>query len=346
MASRSLSPQDRSSSKSTRPWLRAAIALVLFGALLYFFWPLIGEFREAVDLFRVADWKWLVIAIILQVISYTFLTWLNALALKPFSGKIGFGRLAEVLTSMAFISVAIPSAGLSGVALRVHLLRKFGYYTEESLFSLAVETSLEVFALATVAVLGIGYLLPQGGLSEMDFVWLSLMCIALAVIVLITWRIVRDSERSRRMLIQGVKAWNKWLGRFRRLNEEKLNERLDLFQANMARYSRGDVLKLFLAAYGKVILDVFTLGACFYLFLYAISPATLFVGYGLVLSLSGLTALPGGLIMTDASVPVIFSWLGVAGAVALAAGLTYRLIAFWLVRFVGFFSWLDLERLP
>jgi uncharacterized membrane protein YbhN (UPF0104 family) len=50
--------------------------------------------------------------------------------------------------------------------------------------------------------------------------------------------------------------------------------------------------------------------------------------------------------MTDASVPVIFSWLGVAGAVALAAGLTYRLIAFWLVRFVGFFSWLDLERLP
>jgi len=47
--------------------------------------------------------------------------------------------------------------------------------------------------------------------------------------------------------------------------------------------------------------------------------------------------------MTDAFVPVIFSWLNVPGAVAIAAGLTYRLIAFWLVRFVGFISWVFLE---
>jgi uncharacterized membrane protein YbhN (UPF0104 family) len=48
--------------------------------------------------------------------------------------------------------------------------------------------------------------------------------------------------------------------------------------------------------------------------------------------------------MTEALVPVIFSRLGVPGAIALAAGLTYRLIAFWLVRFVGYISWLILER--
>jgi H+/Cl- antiporter ClcA len=92
MASRSLSPQDRSSSKSTRPWLRAAIALVLFGALLYFFWPLIGEFREAVELFRVADWKWLRFYH-LQVI-YTLRT---AECSAKLSGKIGFGRLQRCL---------------------------------------------------------------------------------------------------------------------------------------------------------------------------------------------------------------------------------------------------------
>lgn len=344
MVSGSVTPQDRSAAKSPRPWLRAAIALLLFGALLYFFWPLLGEIRAAVDLFRGADWKWLAIALILQVISYAFLTWLNALALEPFSGKIGFGKLAEVLTSMAFISVAIPSAGLSGVALRVHLLRKFGYYPEESLFSLVVETTLEIFALATVAALGIAYLLNIEGFSSRDIFWLSLMGMVLAVIVLVTWRMTRDRERSRKILVQGVHNWNHWLGRFKRLDEGKLNERLDLFQTNVTRYSRGDVIKLVVAAYGKVILDVFTLGACFLLFHYAIPPATLFIGYGLILSLSGLTALPGGLLMTDASVPVVFSWLGVAGGVALAAGLTYRLIAFWLVRFVGFFSWLDLER--
>jgi hypothetical protein len=42
-------------------------------------------------------------------------------------------------------------------------------------------------------------------------------------------------------------------------------------------------------------------------------------------------------------VPVVFSGLGVAGSVALTAGLTYRLIAFWLLRFVGFLNWQILE---
>jgi hypothetical protein len=50
--------------------------------------------------------------------------------------------------------------------------------------------------------------------------------------------------------------------------------------------------------------------------------------------------------MADAYVPVVFSWLAVPGSVALVAGLTYRLIAFWLLRFVGFITWQILEGQP
>jgi uncharacterized protein (TIRG00374 family) len=63
----------------------------------------------------------------------------------------------------------------------------------------------------------------------------------------------------------------------------------------------------------------------------------------LVLVLSGLAALPGGLGLVDASLAVIFARLGAPGAVAVAAALSYRLIAFWLVRFIGFVSWQILE---
>jgi uncharacterized protein (TIRG00374 family) len=62
--------------------------------------------------------------------------------------------------------------------------------------------------------------------------------------------------------------------------------------------------------------------------------------------MSGMAALPGGLGMADAYVPVVFRWLAVPGSVALVAGLTYRLIAFWLVRFVGFLAWQILESRP
>jgi glycosyltransferase 2 family protein len=101
--------------------------------------------------------------------------------------------------------------------------------------------------------------------------------------------------------------------------------------------------KFILAAYGRSAFDVLALGLCFTLFHHPIPIGTLFVGYGLTLMLSGMASLPGGVGIADASIPIIFAGLGVPGAVALAAGLTYRLMAYWLVRFVGFVSWQVLE---
>lgn len=329
---------------SRRTWLRRAISLALLALLIYFFWPLLGEIRAAADLFRTADWIWLLVAVLVQIVSYSFLTWMNALSLQPFSGSIRFIPLAGVLTSMAFIAVAIPSAGISGIAMRVHLLRKYGYYPEESLFSLVVETVLEFIALVTVALVGIAYLIQIGGLTPLNVLWIVLISLLIIGIIWFSWYLVNDYERSRRILKGIVQIWNRYGKRFKKLDMEELDERLKFFSHNLTRYPRSSLWKFPTSAYGKVILDVLTLGVCFLLFGYRIAPATLFIGYGLVLTLSGMSALPGGLVMTDAFVPVIFSRLGVPGPVALAAGLTYRLIAFWFVRFVGYISWMILER--
>lgn len=337
-------PVQTVSRSSRRIWLRRGISLVLLALLLYFFWPLLGEIKAAANLFRTADWIWFLVAILIQVISYSFLTWMNALSLQPFSGSIGFIPLAGVLTSMAFIAVAIPSAGISGIAMRVHLLRKYNYYPEESLFSLVVETSLEFIALVTVALFGVAYLIQSGGLNMLNVLWIALIGVLIISVLWLSWYVVNDYDRSRRILEGIVRVWNRFGSRFKELNMQDLDERLRFFSHNLTRYPRSSLWKFPLSAYGKVILDVLTLGVCFLLFGYRIEPSTLLIGYGLILTLSGLSALPGGLVMTDAFVPVIFSRLGVPGPVALAAGLTYRLIAFWLVRFAGYISWLILER--
>jgi uncharacterized membrane protein YbhN (UPF0104 family) len=187
--SEGVTPTGQVSSKSNRKWWRLVLSIGLLGLLLWFFWPLLGEIKAAANLFRTADWIWFLVAIIIQVISYSFLTWLNALSLEPFSGEIKFIPLAGVLTSMAFISVAIPSAGLSGVALRVHLLNKYDYLAEESLFSLVVETSLELIALVTVALIGIIYLIQIGGLSLLNIFTLIFLGVLVLVIGCISIRI-------------------------------------------------------------------------------------------------------------------------------------------------------------
>jgi uncharacterized protein (TIRG00374 family) len=342
--SEGVTPTGQVSSKSNRKWWRLVLSIGLLGLLLWFFWPLLGEIKAAANLFRTADWIWFLVAIIIQVISYSFLTWLNALSLEPFSGEIKFIPLAGVLTSMAFISVAIPSAGLSGVALRVHLLNKYDYLAEESLFSLVVETSLELIALVTVALIGIIYLIQIGGLSLLNIFTLIFLGVLVLVIGWLFWRTLSDYERSKHVLQKFIRIWNRYAAKYRYLDSEEMDDRLVYFNQNLKRYPRSSLIKLPISAYGKVFLDVITLGVCFKMFGYSIAPETLLIGYGLILTSSGLAALPGGLVMTEALVPVIFSRLGVPGAIALAAGLTYRLIAFWLVRFVGYISWLILER--
>ena len=84
-----MSPVDHEEVKPTQKqeqrtsWKRWQIVLsvVLLGLLLYFFWPLIGEIKAAANLFLTAEWIWLLVAILVQGVSYGFLTWLNALAL-------------------------------------------------------------------------------------------------------------------------------------------------------------------------------------------------------------------------------------------------------------------------
>lgn len=324
-------------------WLKRILSLVLFGVLIYFFLPLLGELRQAAGLFLTAKWIWLLIAIFIQVISYAFLTWLNILALEPFNGKIGFWRLTAVLTSMAFIQIAIPSAGISGAALRVRLLGKFDYTPEDSLFSLAVETICEFVALVLMASFGIVVLLQNRNFSMQVMIIFFILGVVGFLIVRYYWRLLKDRDRSQVLVTKLVYYWNRIGGRFRRLELDAMLDRLKNFQNDLTEYKDVPIWKFVLATSGKVVLDVATLGAAFMLFGYAIPLETLFVGYGLILAVSGIAALPGGIGMADAYIPVLLTWFGVPGAVALTAGLVYRLIAYWLVRFVGFFSWQFLE---
>jgi uncharacterized protein (TIRG00374 family) len=157
------------------------------------------------------------------------------------------------------------------------------------------------------------------------------------------WRLLNDVTRSHRVLAWFIRTWNNRLGRWRRLDEHNLDDRLTQFQSELSQFGDHSRWKFILTAFGRVLLDAATLGLCFQMYHSSIDAGTLLTGYGLILLLSATSALPGGLGLADASVPVIFHRLGVQGSTALVAGLTYRLLTFWLIRFIGYISWQYLE---
>ncbi len=326
-------------------WIRRAIALVALGVVVYLFWPLLKDIRAAAQLFRAARWEWLAAAVLLQCASYSSLTWLNALALRPFSGRIGFLRLALVLTSMAFITSAVPSAGASGIVLRARLLARFGYAAEASTFSLLLELIFIVVGTILVALFGLGYLLQIGQLAALEIALLAIVVLLACVLVWVGWRLASNPLRSLRLVQRLVGIWNRVAARWhlKPVNQQAVAGRLEAFNRGLQELRAVPRWMFFAATAGRILLDVATLGACFALLGHLIRPDILLISYGLIMVISSLAILPGGLGLADVSLPVVFNRLGVPGSLALAAGLTYRLLAFWLVRFIGFVAWQLLE---
>ncbi len=326
-------------------WIRRLLSVFAFGVVLYLFWPLIGELRNVVDLFKEAQWAGLGLAVCIQFISYFCLTTLNYLLLSPFSGRVGFWRLMAILPAMAFIEVALPSAGLSGVVLRARLLDKNGYSVEASSFTLLMETIYISGVMMVVSIAGVWYLVESGGIRLSQLAILSLIMVLLISISFLFYRMGQDKQRGVLWVEQVVTRWNRMMHALGRpsISMEGLTDRVNGFYDGLSQVKRVPPMILLGLATGRIALDVATLGACFIAFHYTIPIGILITGYGLVLAFSGLAALPGGLGLVDASLAVIFARLGAPGAVAVAAALSYRLIAFWLVRFIGFVAWQILE---
>jgi len=242
-------------------WIRRAIALVALGVVVYLFWPLLKDIRAAARLFAGAHWGWLAAAVLIQVASYSSLTWLNVLAMRPFPGRIGFWRLLFVLTAMAFITSAVPSAGASGVVLRARLLARYGYTAEASTFTLLLEMLYLVVGTVTVALFGLGYLLQMGSLAAGEIALLTALVIFAALVLWVGWRLVSEPRRALRLLEHLAGFWNRLASRlgWRRLNPDALEARLEAFHQGLLELGNLPRWKFLAATAGRILLDVATL---------------------------------------------------------------------------------------
>ena len=62
-----IAPVQQKENRSAWKRWQIVLSIVLLGLLLYFFWPLLGEIKAAANLFRTAEWFWLLVAILVQV---------------------------------------------------------------------------------------------------------------------------------------------------------------------------------------------------------------------------------------------------------------------------------------
>ena len=324
-------------------WLKRLLGLAILAMVLHFFWPMVEQFPQAARQFRHAHWGWLVVAVFAEIASYFSLCWLNMLTLKPFGDHIGVRDTLGMLCAVACAEVALPSAGVSGVAVRARLLSRYGYSVEVSGLSLFIESVFIASSMGVIVLLGgihhfrhsnpdVRAVLLMGGVVALFVLWAG-------------WEIMFSPERSGRIIIWSARAWNGLFGRWRALSDEFVAARLEVFHRGVRALSKVPRWQFLVSAYGRVLLDVSCLGFCFFLFGHPVGADRLLTGFGLMMMSSALAALPGGLGVADVSLPGIFWKLGVPAHIAFAAGLSYRFIGFWMPRFIGYVTWTVMESL-
>ena len=332
-------------------WLKRLLGLAILLLVLHFFWPVVKDLRGEQVRYKLhhAHWVWLPGIVAVAVASYCSLAWLNMLTLKPFGDHISFRDTLGMLTAVACAEVALPSAGASGVAVRARLLAKYGYSVEVSGFSLIFESVFLAIAMAAVAILGCVYILRSGILPFRMAVGVTVALLAAAAwagALWGGWQVLFNPRRSAGIVHRCATVWNRVAGRWRPLSEELINQRAAVFQEGVRQLSVVPRWRFLAAAYGRVLLDTLTLELCFGMFGHWVHYGALLTGFGFTMVMSALAALPFGLGLADLSLPTVFFQFGVPRVTSLAAGLTYRLVAFWLPRFIGYVSWTLMESRP
>jgi len=328
-----------------RCWMRL-LYIVLMGAFVYFFWPMLLQVRRSLPVLLNADPLLLALAIVIEALSFIALAWLNLLSLRPFSESISLWRMLEVLLSAAFATVAVPSAGMSGIALRARYLMRDGYTVEASTFSYVLESFWLAVVLVALSILGLVHLVTLGQLSATKMIIFLCILVLLAAATVAFVLAGRDRRRAHRLVCLVARWVNRLRSRFHRrpVDEVALGARVDDFYRALSNLRRMSPLPFLSSALLRISLDVACLYFSFRAFGYSLSIGTLFTAFGLSIVLGILSFLPGGLGVTEASLTMIFATLGVPVPTALVAVLAYRLIAFWLPRLVGLFAWMRLER--
>jgi uncharacterized protein (TIRG00374 family) len=198
--------------------LGAIVAVVVFSARL-------GKTQELAHLIRTMRPEWVAVATGLQALTYACdaTIWMRVLARAGTPQP--FGRMYGLSIARQFARQAIPSAGLSGDALLVRALSKYGVQLEASMTALVLNLFAFYASFATCAVAATVVF------SAADAVRRSLMVVAIpfavlviAIPALLAW-LVRTGGGRRRTWWRRVPILKHVLGAFGKARVDLLKDR-------------------------------------------------------------------------------------------------------------------------
>jgi uncharacterized protein (TIRG00374 family) len=340
-------------SKRVKKWLIRALPWVITLLLIRFIISRGGDLNDLHAELQQARWGWLLLAILFQAGAFGAVAWLNELLLRAYGVAVPWFRQYFIQFTMAFVETVIPSAAVSGLLLRVHLLKPYGAAPDVAILTSLVETVAIAVSVAVPALLVALIVLVDGHVAGQLLWWLTLGL----TIILSSSFITARQWRKGRLRLAG--AW--LIGRLTIIWDEYVAARwprqlVDWPSSrvlNRLHFLLGELMPL-LRKRLHLVVSALTLRtaceaaafiACFYTFGETLPLLTLLILYTVTITINTLGGIPGGVGLAEVSLASIYLHFGITPESAVAVALAYRVTGYWLPRAVGGLAWLWLEYL-
>ncbi len=322
---------------------RRIMIILLVLACTYLLVPRLTGATNAVQWMRQADVRYLLAAAALQGVSILAAAYLVHQAAPAFGPALRLGDVVQISLASQFATLFVPSAGLSGVALRARYFGERDCPLETTLLTYGLETLGFSAGIAISLALALLWLTLGGNGAPWWILGLLLGTIALGVTVLSA---LLTSPRQGDWRYRLLALANRVLVRLGRqpLSMAAIQERIGQLRDAINSLNMALRIRLVLAGVARAAADVLCLQMSLLAFGQAVPLHWTTIGYTLSNVLAWLSALPGGLVVTEASLLTILARHGVPVAMATAATLTYRLFGFWMPRALGLLTLWNLQR--
>jgi uncharacterized protein (TIRG00374 family) len=305
------------------------LILVGLGAAL-----ILWDSRQVLFALRHADWTTLPGALLFTALSYFCVSYNYALLSRMQGIRMSVRDLAEICFATTVLNHVVRSGGVAGFTLRYLMMRRSQVSLEDVLSSSLLHYYLTSLDMLLMLPIGLAYLLLNAAVPAPIGLLLKIMTGFLLVLtVLFTLLVLSRGARA-----PVIARLRRLFGRFKR---PALSDRLVVFDERLARAVAALSAHPGLAAYVILITmidwlaTVVVLWFCLDAFGESLSlteAASVFV----VSTVAGaLSALPGGIVVQEASMTGMAMFFGATFAQGALASLLFRIVYYFIPYFVS-----------
>lgn len=322
--------------------MKKSLLLVFVSVLfLYFLVGHLSDWQQLASLILNANWWFLWIAIVLEIVRYYYFATLYKEAFSIYGVRWSMRQLLPLVLASVSLSLAAPLGPMAGATVFVGQAKD----KEMSLFStvagIFVVMLSDFLALLGLLTLSVAFLSFQHQLKHYEFVGYIIFA-GLALGLFSTFVLAAKNPKILRGLLrlsQGIV--NKFSSVVRKndiLSKDWADKKTQEFNAMSSKLieQRRVFGKLIRIAIYTRLFDMATVFFLFLSFGQLISVVPLLIGYSLGMLFWIVSPTPQGVGVVESVMPVAFGSLGVDVGVATLVTLAFRGLALWIPALVGF----------